>query len=232
MMSGGERLVGKRDILLERVNEAARMIGTHKVAAERTGIPYATLQRVLKGTSPLTHERITAIAEAAGIDPAVIYGGGSLRATAEGHTPYRASDDMGGVVMVPALNLRASAGDGSLAIGERLGPGPFHFSSEWLRAKFGSIANLRLVQITGASQEPDLHDGDWALIDQSRTAVENGLAVLVLDDCLMIKRIQREGRMLRLVSRNDQYPPIELDLQRDEDRLRVIGRAVFVLKAA
>lgn len=144
---------------------------------------------------------------------------------------FSAFPTMSDIVSVQALNIEASAGDGSLAIGERLEPGPFHFAGDWLRAKFGSIAHLRLVRIRGTSQEPDLHDGDWVLIDESLNAVENGLAVLVLDDCLMIKRLQREGRILRLVSRNDQYPSIEIDLQRDEGRLRVIGRAVFVFKS-
>ena len=47
----------------------------------------------------------------------------------------------------------------------------------------------------------------------------------------MIKWLQREGHLLRLISRNPQYLPTELDLRRDEARLQVIGRAVFVLKA-
>ena len=135
------------------------------------------------------------------------------------------------VVAVPALNITASAGDGSLAVGEHLRPGPFHFASDWLRNSFGSIAALKLVQVKGDSQEPDLHGGDWVMIDDSRTAIENGLAVVRLDDCLMIKWLQREGHLLRLISRNPQYLPTELDLRRDEARLQVIGRAVFVLKA-
>ena len=116
-------------------------------------------------------------------------------------------------------------------MGEHLRPGPFHFASDWLRNSFGSIAALKLVQVKGDSQEPDLHGGDWVMIDDSRTAIQNGLAVVRLDDCLMIKWLQREGHLLRLISRNPQYLPTELDLRRDEARLQVIGRAVFVFKA-
>lgn len=132
---------------------------------------------------------------------------------------------------IPALPVPASAGDGSIVATEQLKDGPFHCAEDWLRREFGSIRDLRLVQIKGASQEPDLHEGDWVLIDESKTGLETGLAVIRLDDCIMIKWLEREGRKVHLKSRNPRYGTTTIDLSEEEGRLQIIGRAVYCFKS-
>lgn len=139
--------------------------------------------------------------------------------------------EISGPVSIPALTTKASAGDGSLLWGSELGDGPFRFMEDWLRREFGSIASLRLIQIRGDSQLPDLSDGDWAIIDTAKDKMENGLSVIRLDDCLMIKRLQREGHFLQLISRNPIYAPTAIDLSKEEYRVQVVGKVVFVFKA-
>jgi len=145
----------------------------------------------------------------------------------------RTSDDHSlnaDMIGIPALTDKASAGDGSIVWGNELRPSPVLWAADWLRQAFGSIDGLRMVQVSGDSQLPDLQDGDWAIIDTRRQRVENGLAVILLDDCLMIKRLHREGHFLQLISRNPVYAPTAIDLTVDEERLRVIGKVVYVLK--
>lgn len=137
---------------------------------------------------------------------------------------------LSGLIHIPALKVKACAGDGSFASGEALGDGPFQFKSAWLHQAFGHINSLRMIQITGDSQVPLLNDGDWVMIDEAKNKVENGLHVIRLDDCLMIKRLQREGNFLQLISANPIYAPTALDLSKEEDRLTVIGKAVYVFK--
>lgn len=134
-------------------------------------------------------------------------------------------------ISIPALKARASAGDGSLLWGRELGEGPFRFAEAWLRRKFGSVTNLRLIQIRGDSQLPDLSDGDWAIIDTAQNKLENGLAVIRLDECLMIKRLQREGHFVQLISRNPIYAPTVLDLSKEEERIQGIGKVVYIFKS-
>lgn len=141
----------------------------------------------------------------------------------------RSSNEL--MMPIPALPVAASAGDGSIVAHEQLQDGPFHCAEDWLRKEFGSIRDLRLVQIKGASQEPDLHEGDWVLIDESKTGLETGLAVIRLDDCIMIKWLEREGRKVHLMSRNPRYGTTTIDLSEEEDRLQIIGRAVYCFKS-
>lgn len=135
------------------------------------------------------------------------------------------------MIAIPALTTRAAAGDGSLMWGKELGAGPFRFAEQWLRRSFGSVNGLRMIQVSGDSQLPDLSDGDWVGIDTTKTKFENGLAVVRLDDCLMIKLLQREGHFLQLISRNPIYGPIVIDLSKEQDRIQVIGKSVFQFKA-
>ncbi|HEX7820649.1 MAG TPA: LexA family transcriptional regulator [Sphingobium sp.] len=215
--------------LRERLKDVIDGLGTQKEAAAKTGIPYATLQRMLAGKSPITRERLDRIATASAIRVADLLGSGRLGDTRESftHFPAPVSEHH---FEVPALAFPAAAGNGSVIWGEELGHSPFLFAKEWLRSSFGSIAPLRLVQIAGDSQIPDLSDGDWVVVDTSKTKQEDGLAVLLLDDCLMIKRIQREGYFVQLLSRNTMYAPTVVDLSKEAHRLKVIGKVVYIFK--
>jgi len=135
------------------------------------------------------------------------------------------------IVPIPRVLAVASAGNGVIAEHESLGSSPFHLAGSWLRQKFGTVNSLRVVQVNGASQEPDLRDGDWVLIDEAKCSLDDGMAVIRLDDSLLIKRLQRDGHMLHLLSKNPDYLTTTLDLRKDEERLKVIGRVVYSFKA-
>ncbi|WP_336973442.1 LexA family transcriptional regulator [Sphingobium aromaticiconvertens] len=224
-------------------------LGTQKQAAERTGIPYATLQRMIAGKSPITAERVGKIVRAEGLTEQDIQAAenartavfdGLSRKMTQRIMDERSVDvrDVGlteasrsGMMDIPALATKAAAGDGSFMWGEEMGHAPFQFAEDWLRRSFGNINGLRMIQISGDSQLPDLSDGDWVAIDTAKNKLENGLAVIRLDDCLMIKRLQREGHFLQLMSRNPIYGPIVIDLSKEQERIQVIGKSVFTFKA-
>lgn len=244
--------------LLDWARETVKEFGNQKDAAIKIGIPYATLQRVLAGNSPLNIERLSKIAAAASpsakeklaallplegvfagvANPgALAFGPGVIDTVARSKFSEHASrysaepSTEPSSIAIPALAVKASAGDGSLLWGRELGDAPFRFAEDWLRQKFGSIASLRLIQIQGDSQLPDLSDGDWAVIDTAKSKLENGLAVIRLDECLMIKRLQREGYFLQLISRNPMYAPTAIDLSKEEERIRCIGKVVYIFKS-
>lgn len=219
------------------LKELARRYGKQDDLARETGIKKPTLQNILGGQGEPSIGKVAALANAFGVTVDEILAGGpdydspgaEHRALSDLKPGYIAQ---GGGFRIPALaDVTASAGDGSLATLERLEPGPFAVDELWLRRQLGSLPDLRLVQVAGDSQEPDLHDADWIIIDQSKNELRNGLYVIVLDDCLMLKRIQLEGKFVQLLSRNPIYSGIGIDLTRDAERLRVIGKAVYGFRA-
>lgn len=211
-------------LVLERLREVVAGLGPQKIAAEKCGLPYATLQRMIAGKSPLDHDRLAKIASAAGVTVDYI-----LRRTDELRlvTAVQGEADLSAVAQIPRLAAVASAGNGATVESETLLKSPFHLEEAWLRARFGTVSTLRVVQVSGASQEPDLSNGDWVLIDEAKNAIEDGLAVVRHGDGLLVKRLLREEHSLYLLSKNPEYPPIYIDLLQEEDQFKVIGKVVY-----
>jgi transcriptional regulator with XRE-family HTH domain len=193
-----------------------------KWLSDETGIAQSTLSDYQTGTQPRVEAAIK-IAKALSVPVEWLFSEGGDASLPDPVAPRS--------FRIPALQDAASAGGGQLIAENELSSGPFRFSEDWLRSRFGKLTSLRVVEVRGESQEPDLRDGDWVLIDEGKNSVEDGLAVIRLDDSLLIKRLQREGHMLHLLSKNPDYLTTTLDLRKDEDRLKVIGKVVYSFKS-
>jgi phage repressor protein C with HTH and peptisase S24 domain len=133
------------------------------------------------------------------------------------------SFDDGQWVEVPRLPLEASAGPGALGAQE-MAFDAFRFSRKWLREQGLDPAHLSAIRVMGDSMDPLLRDGDEILVDRMPRPFREGVHVLRLGEMLHVKRVQAgaPGR-LRLISANDAYDPIEVDLS-DVD---LVGRVVW-----
>ncbi len=126
---------------------------------------------------------------------------------------------------VPRLSVRLSAGGGSFehigAIREHFG-----FPEEWLRRK-GRPESMMLMDVVGDSMEPELHDGDMVLVDESQQELLTGVIyALGVEDSVLVKRVQRAPGQLILISDNARYEPVRL--RGDElELVRVIGRVLW-----
>jgi Peptidase S24-like len=131
-----------------------------------------------------------------------------------------------GTVMVPRLELGASAGPGSLPGAEeansRIG-----FEAKWLKRLTTSPDALSIIQVAGDSMSPTLGDGDDILVDTKDASerLRDGIYVLRMDDTLLVKRIAI-GSMKRLsvLSDNPVYPS-SADV--DPTTISVIGRVIW-----
>lgn len=199
-----------------RLRKEAREVKQADLVVQ-TGIPIATLQRILKGSTDPGEERLDKIAEALGVSAQLIMFGSEVREDA--------------IVEVPISDIQVSAGPGRFALDEDLKVGTWPLPHAWVTKSFGDKENLRFVRVNGDSQEPELRDGDLVLIDLGQNRLQEGMHVVSLDDALMIKRVQLEGARLRLKSANTRYDDIVLDLAADHDRFRVIAKAEWTIKA-
>lgn len=145
----------------------------------------------------------------------------------EGAVTWDKGEDL---VRIPLQDVSLAAGAGAEALDRPSHQADLVFPREWLTRSFGRIDGLRLLRVSGDSMEPELGDGDWAMIDRNRVELRDGIHGVRLDDSLLVKRVQVEGRMVRLVSSNGRYEPILVDLQEDADRFDVIGRVVWSAK--
>ena len=123
---------------------------------------------------------------------------------------------------VPRLPLGASAGPGALS-GSELPVGQLRFSARWLKANGLDAAMLSAIEVEGDSMDPTLRDGDEILVDRTPRPLRAGIHVLRLDDVLLVKRVERAGDALRLISDNRAYPEIE----RAAGEVEILGRVVW-----
>ena len=187
----------------------ARSAKSQKRVSDESGVPIATLQRILGGRSVPDPDKLAAILAAIGATESDL--------VAEDERP---------IVEVPIYDIDVAAGPGRYLTDEaRIGSWPFPRA---FVARFGADADLAIVRVSGDSQEPELRDGDSVMINLAQRRGE-GMCVVRLDDALLIKRLQREGRTVRLGSNNAVYQDIVVELD-EGDGFEVIGRAVWTGK--
>lgn len=126
-------------------------------------------------------------------------------------------------VVVPRLDLGASAGPGRVVGGEAAFD-TFRFSRRWLEEQGLARAELSAIRVEGDSMEPLLNDGDEILIDRAPRAFRDGIHVVRVGDTLMVKRVASAGPgRVALLSQNLAYPPVEVAAEEVE----IIGRVVW-----
>ncbi len=133
----------------------------------------------------------------------------------------------GGMVPVPLLEVRPSAGAGAL-VDQRSGAGGpeiVAFREDWLRRMGISPRHARLMVCQGDSMHDTISDGDLMIVDVAvREIVDSGIYVLVYAGLVIVKRIQiLRDRSVVLKSDNPRYEP-EIVPAHDLPELLVEGR--------
>ncbi|MFC4294741.1 helix-turn-helix transcriptional regulator [Novosphingobium tardum] len=177
------------------------------------------LQQFVRKGSPrkLEENDRRTLAQFFGVDEAELGGSDDSRGQFAGQR--RASADW---VDIPRLPLGASAGPGSLAA-DALPIGHLRFSSRWLKRHGLDPAQLSVIEVEGDSMDPTLRDGDEILVDRAPRTLHSGVHVIRLDDVLLVKRVERAGEQVRLISDNRAYP----DAERSLHDVEIVGRVVW-----
>ena len=137
-----------------------------------------------------------------------------------------------GLVEVPVLDVRASAGYGAIAESENRQT-CFGFDERWLKKLTPSrSSSLSIVTVRGDSMEPTLSDGDEVLVDASDHAsrLRDGIYALRSEDILVVKRVALKpgGKQITIGSDNPAYPTWS-----DVDRgsVHFVGRVIWFGRA-
>lgn len=170
-----------------------------------TGIGNTTLQKYLDGAVPGL-DKASQIARACDV---------SLEWLATGASPSRvvslpADALAGGMVPVPLLDVRPSAGPGALVEhANGVGSEIIAFREDWLRRMGVSPRHARLMVCSGDSMHDTISDGDLMVVDVGvREIVDSGIYVLVYAGLVIVKRIQiLRDRSVVLKSDNPRYEP-------------------------
>ncbi|OOF51943.1 transcriptional regulator [Rodentibacter genomosp. 1] len=132
-------------------------------------------------------------------------------------------------VRVEILEVEASAGNGVFLTGTEQGLLAQEFDIDFFREKFGrSNSNtLKIITVCGDSMYPTLSSGDILYVDISERSFSfDGLYVFTYGEQIFIKRLQKVGHKLLVISDNPAYEKWEIT---DDEGLFIHGRVVFSL---
>lgn len=129
--------------------------------------------------------------------------------------------------MAPMVEARLSAGSGSLETSGNI-EGVYAFRSDFLRRK-GNPTEMVLMRVGGDSMVPEILDGDVVLIDCGKCHLRPGPIFAVgFEDAIYLKRVDKLPGKIILKSANLTYPPVELNVEdQNEDSFRIIGQVVW-----
>jgi DNA polymerase V len=84
------------------------------------------------------------------------------------------------------------------------------------------------VRVTGDSMtEAGIDDGDLLIVDKAEEVRNGHICVVTVNGEFCVKRFEKNGEGIRLLSANKNYAPIEI---RPESDFEVWGRVLYVLK--
>ena len=204
------------DAFFERVAQATGIENQQELASLLNVNRSAVTQAKTKNSIP--DKWILSLVRSHGLNPEWLIAGAGARTLSR--------DEQQEMVLVPRVQARLSAGGGSFEVGAQVRDRtPFRY--DWLKRK-GNPDSMVLMDIMGNSMEPELKEGDTALIDQSRKEIiAHAIYAVGLEDTVLVKRVEKRPGKLLLLSDNPQYAPISL--QGDElDTVRILGKVIWV----
>lgn len=104
----------------------------------------------------------------------------------------------------------------------------YAFRKDFITRK-GNPNNMVLMRVSGNSMEPEIQNNDVVLIDQSKTTIfASKIYAVAFEDCVYIKRIEKDLNGIILVSSNSNYSPIQIIMnEQTENQFKIIGRVLW-----
>lgn len=130
-------------------------------------------------------------------------------------------------VRVDILDVEASAGNGAYLSPTEQGLLSQEFDLTFFRQQFGraDAKHLKLITVKGDSMAPTLESGDLLYVDISENYfAADGLYVFTFDGQTFVKRLQKVGKEMLVISDNPTYK--EWTFTQDDD-VFIHGRVVF-----
>ena len=193
--------------------------------ARMIGVKQPSIFKILSGQT-LNPKNILEIATALNVDPHWLK-------TGEGDPDpsYRivevSEPQNPNTVRIDILDVEASAGNGAYLSPTEQGLLSQEFDLTFFRQQFGraDAKHLKLITVKGDSMAPTLESGDLLYVDISENYfAADGLYVFTFDGQTFIKRLQKVGKEMLVISYNPTYK--EWTFTQDDD-VFIHGRVIF-----
>lgn len=224
--------------LQERMKLIRRELGVsaEKLASELTEAGYSITSKTIAGyESGLRQPSVsflTGLSEVYDCNPVwLLTGKGETFTNKENDYKLPANLTFNNIVFVPHIDLKVSAGYGSIIDEINMTQDFMAFAKTWLFSNVSApLDAMVLFTVNGDSMDnpaSQIKDGGLVLVDKSINDFKNdGIYVVSIDGALFVKRLQiLPGRMLRVKSDNPSYDPFDVSM--DNDSVKIIGKVVW-----
>ena len=209
--------------VLDVINEAVRLAGSQNQLAEAMGTNRAKICKWISGTSPTTKD-FAALADYVGAQ--IVLPNQSTRDYAR----FLQVQDMDAFNHTTALRRGENVPQSVLeyvAQKKHREPGVL-FSLDLLEHIGIDAADALLFKAESESMAPVIKSGDLALIDKTKTAIDDGKIYLVYtSDYFLLRRISRDLGGSIILHTDNNTPPLNVPPE-SRDQITIMGQVVWV----
>lgn len=208
MLKVGERIRIKREQLDMTQDELAQLTGYKS---------RSSINKIEKGGNDLPQSKIVAFAKALNTTPAYLMGWEDDK-PADTLTVLPTDK----IHMIPVFGSVA-AGFGAYASSDIIEYIPLYIENDC------DVADTICITVKGQSMYPKIEEGDRIVV-RRQDSVDNGrIAVVMIGDEAVVKRVECEKNKLTLISINPEYPPRVIE-GKDLEDVRIVGLVQEVMK--
>lgn len=199
---------------------------TQQEAAQKVGVSRQAIARWLNGSSEPERDKIVALAEFLRLPPAYLMFGES-----GAFDSVELNDDM---ISIPVLDVQGGCWparrENTVVSMVML----LKVAKDWVlsRCPNANLFKLHIINAFGDSMEPTIKEGDFIIVDTSKTSVvADGIYAIQAGQDTFIKRVQRQidGSVL-LLSDNPRYQPYKVPAE-DRETMKIVGKCIINCKA-
>lgn len=216
----------------ERLSQAMKLAGyTQGRLAKDVGMAQSSVNKLLKDANG--SRKTVEIASVLGVRPEWLstgegeMGAGSLR---EPNALYQVKASTNGIYRVDVLDVKASAGPGSLVTSDFIETiRAIEYTTEQARVLFGNrpAHHVKVITVNGDSMDGTISPGDQIFVDTGITHFDgDGVYVFVFGKTLHVKRLQMQRDRLAVISDNPIYEKWYVE-PGDEDTFYVMAKVLI-----
>ncbi|MGX2969232.1 XRE family transcriptional regulator [Ursidibacter sp. B-7004-1] len=202
---------------------------TQQKLADLIGITQQSVNKIVKGDT-LNPKNIVEIANALGVDVQWLRSGdGIVPDFAKLSEKTTAYEEESNVISIPLLDIYASAGNGAYQSSDLVDViTEIHYNPQQFQRLFTGInhEHIQLINVKGDSMEPTLNSGDLLFVNIRIQHFDgDGVYVFNYDGTLFIKRLQKTGNKLTVISDNPTYEKWHITAE-EEPFLTIYGKVL------
>lgn len=216
----------------ERLAQAMENAGyTQGRLAKEVDMAQSSVNKLLKNAKG--SRKTVEIASVLGVRPEWLSTGeGEMAAggARESTALYQAKPSLNGIYRVDVLDVKASAGPGTLVTSDFIETiRAIEYTNEQARALFGNrpATHVKVITVNGDSMDGTISPGDQIFVDTGVTHFDgDGVYVFVFGKTLHVKRLQMQRDRLAVISDNPIYEKWYVEPE-DEDAFYVMAKVLL-----